>query len=269
MYLLYLIFTVFTISTTHGYVLPFAEFYSSPRIVGGEDAPDGAIPYQASLRSVYNSHFCGGSIISERYILTAAHCTIGKTPQTMTVVVGTNSLLAGGYHYPIEKIIVHEQYDGNLIKNDVSLIKLSNEIEFNSHVQPIQLPEKDTEAGAELLLSGWGRLSYPGVLPVQLQMINLLALGVGECQNIYQLINPVYDTQICSLTKRGEGACHGDSGGPLVEDHKVVGIVSWGMPCARGYPDVYTRVFAFKNWIEENMSEAAPGGEEQLIIVNN
>ncbi|CAG5035496.1 unnamed protein product [Parnassius apollo] len=258
------------ISGIHGYILPVDDFYlQNPRIVGGENAPEGGIPYQASLRSMLNAHFCGGSILSSRWILTAAHCTVGKTNRTMIVVVGTNSLLAGGDEYSVEDILIHEQYNGNFIYNDVSLIKVSVDIQFSDRVQPIQLPDTNTESGAELLLSGWGRLSYPGVLPVQLQMINLVSLSVEECQDKYQGINPVYETQICSLTKRGEGACHGDSGGPLVEDGKVVGIVSWGMPCARGYPDVYTRVYSFKNWIENKMSEEATTYDmTKLKIIN-
>lgn len=77
----------------------------------------------------------------------------------MIVVVGTNSLLAGGDHYNVEKIIVHEQYNGNLIYNDVSVVKVANDIEFGDRVQPIHIADSDTSAGAELLLSGWGRLS--------------------------------------------------------------------------------------------------------------
>ncbi|CAH2068280.1 unnamed protein product, partial [Iphiclides podalirius] len=257
------------VSGIRGYILPAYDFYlPNPKIVGGENAPEGSIPYQASLRSMSNSHFCGGTILSDRWILTAAHCTVGKTDRTMIVVVGTNSLLAGGGQYNVEKIVVHEHYDGVLIYNDVSLVKVATEIEFSERVQPIELPQENTNAGADLLLSGWGRLSYPGVLPVQLQMINLVSLGVEECQKIYEHINPVYDSQICSLTKRGEGACHGDSGGPLVEDGKVVGIVSWGMPCARGYPDVYTRVYSFKDWIVDKMSGQTTDGAEKLIVMS-
>ncbi|XP_045510196.1 chymotrypsin-2-like [Colias croceus] len=246
-----------TICYVQGAILRIIPGYV-PRIVGGKDAPDGGIPYQVSLRNFYGSHFCGGSILNERWILTAAHCTVGSTPRSMKVIVGTNSLVKGGQKYSVEKIIVHKDYDAGLIQNDISVVKVTENIEFSDRVQPIELPEANTGAQAELLLTGWGRLSYPGNLPNDLQMINVTSLSVDDCQNRFDDINPVFETQICSLTKAGEGACHGDSGGPLVENSRVVGIVSWGMPCARGYPDVYTRVYSFLDWIQDNIADDEP-----------
>lgn len=78
---------------------------------------------------------------------------------TMKVVVGTNNLIVGGDRYSVETIIIHEQYDSNLINHDVSVVKVDEDINFGPKVQPIGLPEENTGAGADLVLSGWGRLS--------------------------------------------------------------------------------------------------------------
>ncbi|KAL4703150.1 hypothetical protein ACJJTC_016751 [Scirpophaga incertulas] len=245
----------FCLLIVDGSVIHMKDIYPmSSRIVGGQDAPEGAYPYQVSLRS-FGSHFCGGSILNSKWILTAAHCTINKSVNSIQVVVGTNSLTTGGVQYLVERIIVHENYDGGVIKNDVSVLKVAEDIPFNERVQAIQLPDCDTVAGANLTLTGWGRTSYPGYLPNRLQMINLTALSTEACRERFSGVNSVFNSQICSLTKSGEGACHGDSGGPLVEDGHVVGVVSWGMPCARGYPDVYSRVYSFKDWIQAKILE--------------
>ncbi|KAG6465621.1 hypothetical protein O3G_MSEX015271 [Manduca sexta] len=191
------------------FILPqLDEQGPGPRIVGGSTAPDGRVPYQASLRNVLNSHFCGGSVLNNRWVLTAAHCTVGQSKSSIKVVVGTNNLLVGGDRYSVEIIIIHEGYDSVQISNDVSVIKVTSDIEFKDRVQPIQLPDEDTDAGADVVLSGWGRLSYPGIYPTQLQIINLTALSVEECQAAYSTINPVFPSEICTLTKAGEGACH-------------------------------------------------------------
>ncbi|CAH2989822.1 unnamed protein product [Chilo suppressalis] len=241
--------------TAHGSVFHTNDIrLITSRIVGGEVAADGGYPYQVSLRS-FGSHFCGGSILNSRWILTAAHCTVGKPPYYFDVVVGTNSLVSGGSKYSVEKIVVHEKYNGGLIQNDVSVVKVAQDIVFSSKVQPIKLPRNDTVAGADLTLTGWGTTTYPGSLPNQLQVINLTAISVEICQTRFHGINEVVNSQICSLTKAGKGACHGDSGGPLVENGRLVGVVSWGMPCARGYPDVYSRVYSFKEWILETILE--------------
>ncbi|KAK9674682.1 Trypsin, partial [Popillia japonica] len=93
---------------------------------------------------------------------------------------------------------------------------------------------------------------YPGEVPNKLQTINLFSVSNEKCalDHSFALILP---SNICTLNKAGEGACHGDSGGPLVYEDYQVGVVSWGIPCAKGRPDVFTRVYTYRKWIEENM----------------
>lgn len=139
----------------------FDIFELDPRIVGGEDAEVGQFPYQVSLRSkLSRSHFCGGSILSSRFIITAAHCSQGYNgkPQYVYAVVGALHLSSGGVVVELNKITPHENYDQSKIRNDVSLIRTAEEIVFTDYIQPIALPTQDI-GESEVLLSGWGRTS--------------------------------------------------------------------------------------------------------------
>ncbi|XP_059061295.1 chymotrypsin-1-like [Achroia grisella] len=255
-------------------VLPFfalAEFYSSKgqdeweRIVGGTKAANGSVPYQVSLRWFGVWHFCGASLVTPRVILTAAHCVQRARPIYFMAVVGTNMLRAGGKAYSIRKIVYHEDYDDDVIKNDIAILFTDKEIEFSSTVDAIELNDEPVEKGEDLKLTGWGTTSYPGRLPNDLMQLELKAITYEECKEAHKNINEVFESQICALTKAGEGACHGDSGGPLVREGRQVGVVSWGIPCARGKPDVYTKVESFMRWIEKTLYE---DDEDHLKYLN-
>ncbi|XP_046747997.1 chymotrypsin-1-like [Diprion similis] len=219
------------------------------RIVGGTNAADGAYPYQVSLR-ISNSHFCGGSIINQRWILTAAHCITSyqSNPSRIQVVVGTNKLNEGGDVYVAVRAIPHPRYSSLLIRNDVALIEVEEDIVYDSKVQPIPLPTEDfTKTDYPATLTGWGSTSFPSTgAPNDLQQISLNIISQEACLARSILTSA---SNICTLTVAGEGACHGDSGGPLVSDGIQVGIVSWGTPCAVGDPDVFARVWSFIDWI--------------------
>ncbi|XP_031627817.1 trypsin-3-like [Contarinia nasturtii] len=220
----------------------------SSRIVGGEDAEDGAAPFQCSLQSS-KRHFCGCAIVSKNWIVTASHCVIGQSSRTLEVLVGTNDLKNGGIYYKVARYFAHEQYDSPAFANDIALIKVKDEIEFTEKVKPIELSKDEVPDGAELTLTGWGRLSAGGALPQLLQVIQLNAVQTERCRDIFGGRN-VHDSHICSFTKRGEGACNGDSGGPLVYQNKLIGVVNWGVPCALGYPDAYAKVSYLYDWVE-------------------
>lgn len=129
----------------------------SSRIVGGRDAEDGAVPYQCSLQT-NKRHFCGCSVISKKWIVTASHCVDGQPIQYLEVFVGTNDLKNGGSYYKVQKFIMHEGYNQPMFANDIALIRLRDELQFNEKVQPIELGSDEVPDGVDLQLTGWGRV---------------------------------------------------------------------------------------------------------------
>ncbi|XP_014471749.1 PREDICTED: serine protease 53-like [Dinoponera quadriceps] len=220
-----------------------------PRIIGGKDAPIGKYPYQVSLR-FFGSHTCGGSIIDSRNILTAAHCLQGREGEEryLKVHAGTNLQSEAGEVYSVESFKIHEKFSLIRLINDVGIIHLATPMTFSSRVQPIRLATTNVDNGP-CKLTGWGSTILGGPTPNKLQEIDLQLYPYEKCRVMH---SQVQQSHICTFTKAGEGACHGDSGGPLVVGDVQVGIVSFGRPCAVGYPDVFTRVFSFKQWIEQN-----------------
>jgi trypsin len=233
------------------------------RVVGGGPAPEGTYPYIISLQ--YNGrHNCGGSIVSKNYVITAAHCVDGTSASSLTVKTGINKLSNPGNVYKVLKINQHEDYDSWTIFNDVAILQVEDIDTSLPKVSTIRAETEFVEGGEPLALAGWGSTTLGGGTPDDLQQILLAAISVKACQDAQGQSN-IRDTQICTLTKAGEGACHGDSGGPLlrrVDDHeRLVGIVSWGTPCARGKPDVFGRVSAFVPWFNSKCIDQCRGHE--------
>lgn len=129
-------------------------------IVNGESAKLGELPHQASLRSMYsNKHFCGGTILSLRWILTAHHCVASPARHASSIfaVVGSVKLDRGGIPYQISRIVSHPREH---ISADIALLRTVGEIKLNDYVQPAHLPNEDTPADTLLMVSGWGLTSY-------------------------------------------------------------------------------------------------------------
>lgn len=103
-------------------------------------------------------HFCGCSIIADQYILTASHCVAGQSPRSLEILVGTNDLTKGGKYYKVAKLSAHEHYNTPHFAYDIAVIKLQEKIEFNKKVQPIALGKEEVPDGAQVQLTGWGRL---------------------------------------------------------------------------------------------------------------
>jgi trypsin len=240
-------------------------------IVGGTDAPDGRFPHQVSLKHFTTSigrHFCGGAIISNRYIITAARCLDQKTAPEIIIGTGSNSLTTPNATYRADALIPHPNYNNSTHVNDIGLIRVSGEINFNNNTKSISLVSNDRNYdGVYLIASGWGQLWTGGMVPDHLQQITLRGCSQSRCSNTYKNIT---DDNLCTLGSRGEGMCRGDSGGPLTDgSNSLVGVVSMdgGTPCANDEPDVYTRVFNYKSWIDEQVNNVNAGSTQQSSII--
>ncbi|XP_062543909.1 chymotrypsin-2-like [Armigeres subalbatus] len=226
------------------------------RVVGGHEAANGSAPHQVSLQLKGFGHTCGGSIVADKWVLTAAHCVEGQTPGQLNVLVGTNSLKEGGELHETDKFVTHKYYNKPQFHNDVALVRLKSKLQFSTKVKAIVYWEKEVGANRSVTLTGWGRTSAGGLVPTMLQTIDLKTLSNEECKQRSPSGSDNVDIgHICTLTKSGEGACNGDSGGPLTLDGKLVGVVNFGVPCAFGYPDAYARVSYFHEWVRTTLAE--------------
>uniref|UniRef100_A0A1A9WHD6 Peptidase S1 domain-containing protein n=1 Tax=Glossina brevipalpis TaxID=37001 RepID=A0A1A9WHD6_9MUSC len=226
-----------------------------PRVIGGQFATLGQFPHQVSLQ-LKGKHYCGGSLISENYVLTAAHCMTDQDANETKVIAGTVDLLAGdGVSFNVTKTIVHSQYNRVTDDYDICLLALDPPAQFNnSTVQKINLSDANINYAANTLatISGFGATNSDLQLPNKLKYAYVQLWGRNFCNP--QNIPGITDRMICAGHPSGQiNACQGDSGGPLTVDDKLFGIVSWGYGCGvRGKPAMYTYIGALRSWIKQN-----------------
>lgn len=203
------------------------------------------------MRTTANFHFCGASVLNNRWVLSAAHCTIGRTNANTRVVVGTHLRLSGGIMHTPSSIVNHPQYNSNTLANDISVVQTATTIAFTNLVQPIAIASSNTVGGVTGVVSGWGNTQWQGSAPNNLQWFTTNVPTNAVCRNLHSNANAnfVFDNTICSFTRAGQGTCQGDSGGPLVIGNSLVGAVSWGVQCGMGWPDVLARVWSHRTWI--------------------
>ncbi|KYO37514.1 anionic trypsin-2-like [Alligator mississippiensis] len=212
------------------------------KIVGGYTCPKGSVPYQVSLNAGY--HFCGGSLINQQWVLSAAHCYKSRI-EVRLGEYNINELDNTEEYIASAKVIRHPNYNPRTIDNDIMLIKLKTPAVLTKNVGIVPLPTSCVLPGTECLISGWGNTLSNGYnLPDLLQCLKVPVLTQAECEDAYP--GQITDNMMCvGLLEGGKDSCQGDSGGPVVCNGELQGIVSWGIGCAMpGYPGVYTRAQA-------------------------
>nr|CAB43766.1 chymotrypsin B precursor [Gadus morhua] len=228
------------------------------RIVNGEEAVPHSWPWQVSLQQSNGFHFCGGSLINENWVVTAAHCNVRTYHR---VIVGEHDKSrASDENIQILKpsmVFTHPKWDSRTINNDISLIKLASPAVLGTNVSPVCLGESSDvfAPGMKCVTSGWGLTRYnaPGT-PNKLQQAALPLMSNEECSQTWGN-NMISDVMICAGAA-GATSCMGDSGGPLVcqKDNvwTLVGIVSWGSSrCSVTTPAVYARVTELRGWVDQ------------------
>ncbi|XP_013113226.1 trypsin beta [Stomoxys calcitrans] len=226
------------------------------RVVGGEDTTIEEFPHQVSVR-ILGGHSCGGSIINSRTVLTAAHCIYTFLgPSSYTIQYGVTNVGGTTNVINVERIVRHPGYNSATIDNDVALLFLSSDITFGPNARPIEMATSSPDAGTPAIVSGWGTLEENGATPTILQQAGVFIVSNEKCRQQYEGVNYISNVMLCAAVDNGgKDACQGDSGGPLIANGKLVGIVSWGVGCARpDYSGVYSNVANLLEWIESNMN---------------
>ncbi|XP_065496742.1 transmembrane protease serine 2 [Caloenas nicobarica] len=234
------------------------------RIVGGSGATLGQWPWQVSLH-VQGTHICGGSIITQQWIVTAAHCVEGQfsDPYNWRVYAGIlnqNEMLLR-YGYRVQQIISHPDYDTDSKDNDVALMKLETPLSFTDTVRPVCLPNPGMmfEPNQQCWISGWGAEYQGGKTSNNLNYVMVPLIEHSTCNSGYIYNGMILPTMICAgFLQGGVDSCQGDSGGPLVTNKNsiwwLVGDTSWGTGCASpNRPGVYGNMTVFTDWIYKNM----------------
>nr|XP_033801511.1 coagulation factor IX [Geotrypetes seraphini] len=234
------------------------------KIVGGTNALKGEIPWQAYLVKKDGTGFCGGSIISETWIVTAGHCLLSNTE--FKVVVGEHNTEQNDeteQYLEVARIVMHPNYNASKKRynNDIALLELKTAMKFNSYVTPICIAdmgftENLLKGTKNSVVSGWGDVRFQGRPATILQKLKVPFIERATCKNSSRY--SVFVNMFCAgYATETKDSCQGDSGGPHASEFQstwfLTGITSWGEQCAlKDKYGIYTRVSKFSDWIKNS-----------------
>uniref|UniRef100_A0A1B6CWC8 Peptidase S1 domain-containing protein n=2 Tax=Clastoptera arizonana TaxID=38151 RepID=A0A1B6CWC8_9HEMI len=251
------------------------EFNAAKLIVGGSNAESGEFPHMAAVgfhtRDGSISWNCGGSLISEEFVLTAAHCSNTTYGDPIVVRLGTINLNedynGDDYRdYRVVEVIPHPRYVPPFKYNDIALLRLSETVRVTTKIHPACLSNSEFFL-KKPIATGWGRTAFVGKVSSILKKVELSIIDNTQCNNLYNqdkmnskyFRNGVVSSMLCAgELSGGKDTCLGDSGGPLqvIDEsnkciHHIIGVTSFGKVCgAVNSPGVYTRTSHYLSWIE-------------------
>ncbi|CAI5692417.1 unnamed protein product [Oreochromis niloticus] len=233
-----------------------------PRVVGGSLERRGGSPWQVLIHRSDGFGFCGGTLVSDRWVVSAAHCFEESADHVTIGDYDKQRLDPGEQQIKIQKVIVHPHFHAFTFDSDLALLYLAWPVQRGLTAVPACLP--DTHLSKYLLkednhgvVTGWGATEYLGRSSRFLRKVTLPVVGYKDCISTTEQV--ITDNMFCAgYLEASKDACSGDSGGPFVVNYRgtwfLTGVVSWGEKCAaRGKYGVYTRLGNFLNWIRDTM----------------
>nr|XP_044251424.1 CLIP domain-containing serine protease B8-like [Drosophila takahashii] len=262
-----------------GNVLPNEEICGrspgSLRIYGGTEAKSNEFPWVAMLLDIYGKTKCSGSLINNRYVLTAAHCAVQGNIRSVRLgehYRSSNPDKRKHLQIDVENITVHRDFDvikndypNDSMENDIALLRLERPVSYTKEIRPIcllgsHISSKHWHTNPKFEVAGWGYTENNTLSDVLLKATIKETKYWTMCPT-HPKHNPFLETRICAGGKKGRDTCYGDSGGPLMatktdnytEFVYLAGITSYGPRYECGKPGVYTRTEAYIYWILNNI----------------
>lgn len=241
----------------------------TPHYVKG-DTEFGEYPWHVAILKHDDEYVCGGALIDERHVLTAAHCIDGLNPQYLKLRLGEWDVSGPIEFYShvelkAEYVVVHPEYYAGNLRNDIAVIRMQGYVDFpsNPHISPVCLPDAYSSfVGQRCYSTGWGKDAFGGTGRYQsvLQEVELPVVDYHQCQEAlrHTRLGPsftLHQGMLCAGGEEGRDTCKGDGGGPLVcpgpeGRFYLAGLVSWGVSCAlNGIPGVYVDVVTYLTWL--------------------